>query len=116
MKTIYSDAHRLHAPPLEFNYGDFGPAFETPQRPRSCCRGCGPKLGEIRRRRPARGGGASTMPADEFHRDDPRGMAEPPWRAAFHCLIAPACAASRRMLRGGLGYYCIDTDGADLRS
>src|SRR5262245_49124168 len=32
MKTIYSDAHRLHDPQVEFSGGRFVPGFEVPRR------------------------------------------------------------------------------------
>jgi acetoin utilization deacetylase AcuC-like enzyme len=116
MKTIYSDAHRLHAPPLEFNYGDFGPAFETPQRAEIVlARVRETKLGDI-------------LPPGEFGLEAARRIVDAgllrfieathgEWHERYGesyiiptAWVAPGMRRKLpRNLRAQLGYYCIDT-------
>ena len=119
MKTIYSDAHRLHAPPLEFNYGDFGPAFETPQRAEIVLsRVRHAKLGEILppeavgRMAAARIHDAGLMDFIETTHEE--------WQKRYgESYVIPTAWIAPGMrrklpnkLRARLGYYCIDTSTA----
>jgi len=116
MKTIYSDAHRLHAPPLEFNYGDFGPAFETPRR------------AEIVLARVRETGLGEILPPDDLglaaaRRIHDAGLLEfiettyGEWQRRYgESYVIPTAWVAPGMrrklpnqLRARLGYYCIDT-------
>jgi acetoin utilization deacetylase AcuC-like enzyme len=119
MKTIHSDAHRLHAPPLEFNYGDFGPAFETPQRVEYVLsRVKEAKLGDILPPEPL-GRSAAGRIHDAGLLDFIQ-TTHAEWQKRYgESYVIPTAWVAPGMrrklpnkLRARLGYYCIDTSTA----
>jgi acetoin utilization deacetylase AcuC-like enzyme len=116
MKTIFSDAHRLHDVPNEFNRGELVPAYERPARANNVLEGVrAAALGPLE--------GPREFPLDHAYAVQDRALVDfirdayPQWASMGRKGVMQPIAAPIRNLRndrvpaaidGRVSYYCFD--------